>query len=428
MGVLEAAGMPFDALWVAGLSAHRWPPSPQPNAFLPLAWQRERGVPRSSPARELDYGRALTAELARSASYVVMSHPTTVDDQPSAASALIPVDAPPLILAGLRPESAQIIRAASAMESIADERAPPLAAGPFRGGAGAIAAQSDCPFRTTARYRLRVDPWPAAAEGLNYMERGHLVHAAMAAFWRHTGSHAALVALDSEGLAQRVDAAVDAARAVIAPARWRLLPPAIAAAEASRIAVIGMQWIESYERPRPAFVVTATEAATTLTLSGLTFSLRLDRIDALEGGGSAIIDYKAGAVDAPRRWFAARPRAPQLGVYALALAAAAPPVSLRAVAYAKLKAGEIRALGLAADDAAWPALAKPSSIREPNTWEGVERWWRAHLTPLATELRDGVATVTPRDSGAPCRTCGFQPLCRIRAAGLALIDGDAGDE
>ena len=293
MGVLEAAGLPFDALWISGLSAQRWPPAPQPNAFLPLAWQRERGVPRSSPARELDYGRALTAELARSAPYVVMSHPTTIDDQPSAASALIPAGVPLLTLAAPRPESAQTIRAAATMEAIADERAPPLPVGVFRGGAGAIAAQSDCPFRATARYRLRVEPWPAAAEGLNYMERGHLVHAAMAAFWRHTGSHAALVALDRDALSRGVDAAVDVARAVITPSRWRLLPPAVAGAEASRIAAIGMQWIESYERPRPPFVVTATEAVAALTLAGLTFNLRLDRIDALESGGSAIIAMPA---------------------------------------------------------------------------------------------------------------------------------------
>jgi hypothetical protein len=40
LGGLEAAGLPFDALWVAGLAAERWPPAPRPNPLLPLAWQR----------------------------------------------------------------------------------------------------------------------------------------------------------------------------------------------------------------------------------------------------------------------------------------------------------------------------------------------------------------------------------------------------
>ena len=64
----------------------------------------------------------------------------------------------------------------------------------MRGGTGVIAAQSDCPFRATALYRMRVEPWPQAAEGLNARERGQLVHATMAAFWRDVGSHAALQA------------------------------------------------------------------------------------------------------------------------------------------------------------------------------------------------------------------------------------------
>ena len=53
LGVLEGAGLDFDALWVAGLSADRWPPAPAPNPLLPLHWQRERNVPRSSAENEL---------------------------------------------------------------------------------------------------------------------------------------------------------------------------------------------------------------------------------------------------------------------------------------------------------------------------------------------------------------------------------------
>ena len=96
MGILEAAGLPFDALWVAGLSAQRWPPAPQPNPFLPIRWQRERNVPRSSAARELAYARALTADLAQAAPCVVMSAPATTDGEPCAPSALIDATAPVL--------------------------------------------------------------------------------------------------------------------------------------------------------------------------------------------------------------------------------------------------------------------------------------------------------------------------------------------
>jgi len=50
LGVLEAAGLPFDALWIAGLASDVWPAAPRPNPLLPLAWQRERNAPRATPA------------------------------------------------------------------------------------------------------------------------------------------------------------------------------------------------------------------------------------------------------------------------------------------------------------------------------------------------------------------------------------------
>lgn len=424
MGILEAAGLPFDALWVAGLSAHRWPPAPQPNPFLPIGWQRDRNVPRSSPVRELGYARALTAHFTQSAPYVVLSCHTTIDGEPCAPSALIDPRAPALDEVACGPDSAERIAATRVLESIADARAPALPLGKTRGGASVIAAQSDCPFRAVALHRMRVEPWPQAAEGLNARERGQLVHAVMAAFWRDVGSHAALQACDDKAMRQHVDQAVTSARAIFPAARWRLLPPALAAAETARIAGIAVHWIEKYERPRPGFVVTEVEWSLPLAIAGLTLTLKLDRVDALELGGYAIIDYKTGAVDAPAAWFAQRPRAPQLGLYGLAFKSASPTLALRAAAYAKLKVGEIRPLGIVADKEDWPDLTAVARLGAPSTWTGVEHAWQVLLTPLAIELRDGVATVTPRDNGVPCRTCGLQPLCRIEEAGLHTIAAD----
>jgi hypothetical protein len=101
-----------------------------------------------------------------------------------------------------------------------------------------------------------------------------------------------------------------------------------------------------------------------------------------------------------------------------------PPIEVRAVAYARLKVGEVAAIGLAADAELWPDLTDVAALREPNTWEGVAHRWQQQITSLAVELREGVATVTPRDNGAPCRTCGVQPLCRIEAAGLHTLAVD----
>jgi hypothetical protein len=57
LGLIEAIGLPFDALWVAGMSDAAWPRSPRPHPLLPVRWQRERGVPRSDAAGELAWAR-----------------------------------------------------------------------------------------------------------------------------------------------------------------------------------------------------------------------------------------------------------------------------------------------------------------------------------------------------------------------------------
>lgn len=424
LGLLEAASVTFDALWIAGLSGQAWPAASQPNPMLPVAWQRERDVPRSSAARELAFATRVTERLARCAPEVTMSAPAVQDDTTARPTALLPGPWPDLTRPDA-PDAARVIAAARAIEAVRDDRAPALPEGPAPGGTGAIAAQSDCPFMATARYRLRAETWPQAAEGLSPLERGQLVHALMASFWRAVRTHEALVRLDDAALAAHIDAATSDALAGIDAARWSALPPVVAAAEKVRLPAIAFDWIEAIERPRAGFTVERIEAKESVALEGLTFRLALDRVDALEGGGAAIVDYKTGLVDSPRSWFAWRPRAPQLGVYLLALRRESPPVPVRAIAYGRLKAGEIEAIGYAADVAQWPGLADAAKLSDPPGWSGIERFFEARIPALAAELRDGLATVTPRGpAGSPCRICARHSLCRI----LAVRGRDSGEE
>ena len=162
-----------------------------------------------------------------------------------------------------------------------------------------------------------------------------------------------------------------AARDTLRPReRWQMLPAVVAAAEVARIAGIALQWIERFDRPRPPFTASLIEEKAQVALAGLTFGLRLDRVDTLPDGSVAIIDYKTGPVDAPKTWFAERPRSPQLGLYALALRAQDPPLQVSAVAYAQLKAGSVKVQGLAADKTSWDALDSADTLREPTRMAG----------------------------------------------------------
>jgi probable DNA repair protein len=429
LGGLEAAGLPIDTLWIAGLAAEAWPPAPRPNPMLPLWWQRERNAPHATAARELAYAEAVTAQWARGAPEVVFSFARNADDHVRSISSLVP-PGPPLA-AGKAETTVELqFASAPAVEAIIDDHAPSVAPGSrVSGGVSLLSAQGDCPFQAMARFRLATRPWPQPASGLRPVERGILVHAALAAFWRDVGDHATLVALAPEALGARIAAASEAALHEVTGARWRHVPAAVRAGEAPRIGSILRAWIEGFERPRPAFSVESIEARRRLRLAELDLDLRLDRVDTLASGGAALVDYKAGAATSPARWFDARPQAPQIGLYVLAERASIPERSIRAAAYAQLKAGELGVRGIAADAEAWPGLAAPQAIRGAalEGWAAVEAYWTRALEALAIEIRDGHAAVTPRDADTTCRSCRLWALCRIGApSGGALEEsGDA---
>jgi ATP-dependent helicase/nuclease subunit B len=316
----------------------------------------------------------------------------------------------------------QVIAGNRLIESLHDDRAPSLAPGANApGGTGIVAAQSDCPFKAVARHRLGAAPWPSAPAGLSPPERGMLLHATMAAFWNILRNQTTLAALDSSARHRHIEAAVAVALAQLPPARWRVLPAVVRAGEAQRIATLLDAWL-TVELRRPSFSVMGTEISTSLELEQMRFRLRIDRVDALEDGGSVIVDYKSGPSERPTAWFDERPRASQLGMYALAQRAAQPDTPLRAIAFAQFKPEDIAAIGLAADSGAWPDLTELSKFGRFRKWRDMESWWRMQLGALAREIAGGWAAVTPRKSPSPCRQCKLQSLCRIDS--VQIVDDE----
>src|SRR5262249_22752946 len=95
------------------------------------------------------------------------------------------------------------------------------------------------------------------------------------------------------------------------------------------------------ERERAPFRVENTELETSLTLMGAQLRVRIDRVDGLETGGRAILDYKSGR-RTPADWYGERPSHPQLLAYLAALGD-----DVVAMATVNVTAREIRFDGIA---------------------------------------------------------------------------------
>lgn len=417
------AGMHFDAAWICGLDATRWPPPAAPDPFLPVAAQRRHGVPRASTELADREARETLDRLLRSAAEAVLSVPLLEDDAPLLPSPLLTgIEAGDAGAGWPEPRVAAALFAQQPLlEVLSDDALPPLRpeeAG--RGGARLLELQAACPFRAQAEVRLGAVALDEATIGVGVAERGDLVHAVLAAVWAELGDHAALQALDSEATRAFVERAVAAALAVARETADEVLRHLLDL-EAGWLVARVLE-ILRFDREREPFSVVAVETPRTLQLGALRLEVRPDRVDRLADGSLAIIDYKTGADADARSWLDERPRLPQLPAYAQAFGAE--PVG--ALAFARVRSGETGYAGLARSPMNFAGLDVVGEKGGPAgyaSWEQLQGEWRRRLESLAHEYEAGEARLAP-DPGRACRYCHLGSLCRIASTRLsAAMDG-----
>ena len=422
LGVLEAAGMVFDRLWVMGLSDEAWPPGPRPNPFLPIEVQRAARLPQGSAAEALELARRLTKEWLSGADEVVLSYPQREDEREVKPSPLI-IDIPEQSLA--LPAYAifrDAIHAARGLEQIEDHKAPALdTAAAVSAGTAAIKDHAACPFRAFALHRLGAQGMETPHTGLDALERGTLVHRVLAQTWSQLKSKDALDAISAAGLDTLLKQAAEEAIARIKRDRPTTLSGRFAEIEKQRLVRLARAWLDE-ERQRESFTVVATEDKRRVEIGGLGFNARLDRVDQAQNGRRIVIDYKTNAPPVGAM-LGERPDEPQLPLY---LVAAEPDAA--AVAFAQVKAGGMRFTALARDGDLLPKVKafSESYYRDRHaSWNEVVAAWRIDLARIAAGFAAGDARVDPKKYPHTCRYCDVKPFCRIHERlENALVDDE----
>ncbi len=409
LGLLEAAGLPFDAMWIADLDDESWPPSPRPNPLLPLSVQRELELPQSSPAREHEFATRLTVRLTDSCTLIVGSHARTKADKAVSASPLI--ESWPALewqFAGA-PTFEDILFASRDIETCLDHVGPRVAhLDGVRGGSQIIKSQSHCPFQAFARFRLHSNEIQEPSQGLTAAERGNLLHHVMELLWNKLKNQERLLEKSEEELARVISQANE--RAFAALQRRRYIGPRLVELEGRRLTELVLKWLR-LEAQRPPFKVLMKEGRKTLKLEKLPIRLRYDRVDELADGSLFVVDYKTGRTSV-RDWAGARPEEPQVPLYAVANARRA-----TAAAFGQLSGDEVAFKGIALDADVAPGLSDanyPGKMDLPQGWPLILEHWRQVLSRLVREFLAGTATVDPKDPLNTCRYCELHSLCRIR--------------
>ncbi len=414
----------YDAIWVSGLDAAQWPPPPRPDVFIPLRLQLAAGIPWASALgqteaarRSLRAWRAATSRLTCSwarlegdAHRSISPLLARLGEQTTAA---VPPRVSPLALQLRKP----------GLEPLDDVQGIPVdTSRTVKGGVTPLTLQAECGFHAYAQVRLAAHELEQPAPGLDARERGMLMHKALELVWIKLKNFWNLSPtepyLRKPLISDSVEAAVVSVFRGHVPAGLRLAVDR----EKHRLEIL-IEALLVLEKQRAPFDVVALEARREVDIGGGRFEIRIDRVDAIEGGGFAILDYKSGEPRAPR-WQGTELRDPQLLTYLVAESSR----NVQALANVSLTGNRARfcgkssRTGLLPDVRGLPGLepSKVSGEEIDAAWTAQLEEWLRGLARIATEYISGSAPVEP----APdvCRNCHLTVLCR--RVELASVDLD----
>ncbi len=398
LGVLESAGLAFDALWVMGMNDDTWPPAPRPNPLLPAIVQREAGSARSSAEVEYQFALRVQSRLLFAAPDITFSYALADGNRirrPSPLLEGIPqsssqFDYPPTLAAQLANNHA------GACEAIDDTAAPPVATGEIvSGGSALLRAQAICPAWAFYQYRLGAKALKVPIEGFNPADRGTLVHAALEAFWTEVTSSSVLQSLSKDERTATISRAALSGITQFEKSTHQAFSTRVRAIEAQRLERLLDLWLSVEATRAVPFTVVAREERREIKVAGIAVNVVIDRIDELADGRRIVIDYKTGANIDIKNWASERITEPQVPLYA---ALAGEDVS--AVAFGKVQLDKPAFAGVAQDSDMLPGIYGIGEDRQKlfppavyPSWQSVVQHWATRIEAIAQEIKDGVAPV-----------------------------------
>jgi probable DNA repair protein len=393
----NAAGLQAGHAIVIGLSDETWPPPARSSPLIPLKLQRVHQVPGSWTQSMRDEREQATRALFSVAPHVTAAYSGRLSPLVERYVQRDLPEAP--VWTGRLPRQSYL---RASLEQLEDTQAPALPPSEgVRGGASVIKAQSACPFKAFAEYRLNARAPEDACFGFDARDRGGFLHKALENVWRRLGSQDVLRATPPQELQLLVHTVVSEA---VAGDETGVLYQLAARAERDRLEDLILKWLAIEGDRKHSFTVETVEQERFFEIPGLRLRLRMDRMDRLKNGNLVLIDYKSGPQTRPKLK-GERPAEPQLLVYAAAV-----PDRVDGIFFGQIKPRELKAVGFSRDR---HFSGQTAEIRKD--WDAYLEAARLSVERLAHDFVRGAAAVDPI-KGA-CAYCGVKPFCRVKESG-----------
>ena len=419
MGVLESAGIEFDAVWFGNLNEKEWPPRLNKNPFIPAALQSEARYFKAN--FDLNYAQAadLQRQLTNQCCEVVFSRPRFEDEVEQSPSPLVSWSTASSDAAPPEPSLFDLYqRHKPLLEVFEDRIGIPVTTPDVRGGTAIIENHSACPFRSYAIHRLNARENEYRQPGLDAMGRGALVHRILEKIWQQVKTLENLRAMEPIRLERFIVEVIDdCSRSGLNQSG---LGRGFLKVQTRWLTNLMRQWFDTELARNQDFQVAETEKKYLLKLGGLELFIKVDRIDRLADGSCVVIDYKTGMTNSVSTWIGDRPEHPQLPLYALAITRDSGNNDIiECMAYGRVRHADCGYQGISIkhefDAKTGGARVVPLSQARINgvslSWSDLLADWNTRLEQIAQSFSEGRAEVNPRD-GTVCKNCNLTGLCR----------------
>ena len=414
----EAIGLEFDYLWMLGMDDQHWPEPTNPSPFLPYRLQKQYKMPGSHSEIQLKSASKTFEILLRSttveakASYY--KHDGEQEFRPS--NFLQTFQSESIGNEISRPFSSEVLNQVGSIpiERIFNSDLPLAPEERVQGGAAIISHQASCPFRAFAINRLKLNPEVATETGISKIAKGNACHIALEQLFKEILSRKELHSISEEQLAIHIYNSATKAVNFLTQAHWSLLTPKVQKIEHRRISNLLEKFIE-VEKKRLDFEVVAQEKSFSIDLGQLTLRVRIDRIDRLQSGDIALIDYKTGKKTiSPKRWNDERPEDMQLPLYYF-ITENNNLGRISTLVIASINSEKFGYSGITSSDRFSNQLKPLATGADAiSAWQELTTNWQKKINLMASEFNRGVCHVTPVNPSSTCTYCGLQSICRIQ--------------
>lgn len=409
--ILEAVGRPADYCFIVGMN-DGFPPAPKSDAFIPQRLFATAGHPDMSADSSFVQADKVMKNLLSSVGNTVISYARQSERDQGVArhcSALFrnhEFNENQSFVANKALADSPLQD--SMFERYQDTQGPAWSdASRAKGGSKIFENQSNCPFKAFVTHQLGFQTEEEAEFGLDYFDRGNIVHHLLDLVWQQLQTQQNLMQLKGQDLDALIVSAISQAlqspELGLSDDKRTLLEH-----ERPRLLTLLNDWFD-VERKRPQhFAVIEREEKRVGVIGGIEFSYVIDRLDMADDGRTFIIDYKTGTVNR-KDWVGEPIKSPQMPLYAVALSHAKSK-AVSGIAYGSVRQHEHKYVELS-DAGVFRADNKRTQADEM-LWQENFQGWPLIFDQLANDFLTGKADVRPLDD-MTCSYCDLQSVCRI---------------